>query len=341
MLQGFGLDENMLKSKITMILDRYDIMPRVTAIAVLDEVTNESLLKKFIIAKTVEGCSDKTLQYYRLICAQFLQRTGKNVRDITADDIRLYMALRHQRDGVTSVTVNSEIRCVSSFFAWMFNEEIISKNPMIKVQKMKEEKKQKHAFSDMEVELLRSACSDNRERAIIEVLLSTGCRVSEICHIRTGDLEEGSLIVHGKGNKDRRVYLNAKAVVAIRQYLAERKDTNPFLFPKAIPVTAADRTGVPQKDMHEWYKNPDYVDPSGHHETSSIEALVRKIGKRAGVKNVHPHRFRRTCATFALRHGMPIEQVSKMLGHEQLDTTKIYLDLDEKDLEAAHRKYVI
>lgn len=340
LLQGFELNENTLKSRITMILDRYEIMPRETAVAVLDEVTNENLLKKFIIAKAVEGCSARTVEYYTLCCKQIMQQIGKNLRDITADDIRLYMALRHQRDGVTSTTVNNEIRCMSSFFTWLLNEEFIDKNPMAKIQRMKEEKKQRKAFSDMEVELLRSACRDNRERAIIEVLLSTGCRVSEFCHIRISDIEEGSLVVRGKGDKDRRVYLNAKATVAIQQYLAERRDENPYLFPKGIGITKTDRHGVSQKDMHEWYKNPVYVDPNNCPIISSIEANVRKIGRRAGVKNTHPHRFRRTCATFALRRGMPIEQVSKMLGHEQLNTTKIYLDLDEKDLEAAHRKYV-
>lgn len=168
--------------------------------------------------------------------------------------------------------------------------------------------------------------------------MSTGCRVTELSMIRIDDLKEDKLIVHGKGQKDRTVYLNAKAQMAVKKYVQEREDSNPYLFPKGIWMDGA--KGMKRKEQGMWYKHPEYVQ-EGCTDKSSLESVVRKIGRRAGVEKCHPHRFRRTCATFALRRGMPLVQVSKMLGHENIDTTQIYLDLSEEELEQAHKKYVV
>ena len=176
------------------------------------------------------------------------------------------------------------------------------------------------------------------ETAIVEVLLSTGCRVSELCGIKIDDIEQGKCTVHGKGNKDRIVYFTAKAELAIRKLLEERHDSNPFLFPSGVNL--GDCLENKERSSPTWYQRPELIG-EGMRDKGAIESTVRKIGKRAGVENVHPHRFRRTSATLALRRGMPIELVSKMLGHEQLTTTQLYLDLNEDELEAAHRKYVV
>ena len=173
------------------------------------------------------------------------------------------------------------------------------------------------------------------------MLLSTGCRVSELCNIKISEIDGDKLTVHGKGNKYRTVYLNAKAIVAVENYMKERNDSNPYLFPGAVICFHGGDFKICPKDREKWYMNADKVDKERRYSTSGMEGKMRKIGKRAGVENVHPHRFRRTCATLALRRGMPLEQVSKMLGHEDLSTTQIYLDLSEEDLRMAHKKFVI
>ena len=178
---------------------------------------------------------------------------------------------------------------------------------------------------------------------MIEVLLSTWARVSEVAQIRIDDIHDNHLVVHGKGDKDREVYLNAKAILAVTNYIAERKDSNPYLFPRAKYAGDTRKMWGSTKRREEclWYKNADLVDETRHMEKSSIEGIVRDIGRRAGVPNTHPHRFRRTGATMALRNGMPLIQVSKLLGHENIGTTQIYLDVSDEELMQAHQRYVV
>lgn len=186
---------------------------------------------------------------------------------------------------------------------------------------------------DMEIEKLRVAARDIREKAIVELLLSTGCRVTELVNIKLSEIDDDKILVHGKGQKDRYVYLNARAKLAVDMYVEQRKDKNPYLFPKGI----FSKEGG---EKHNWWMNPQNV-VDGHTSTGAIEKITRSMAKRTGVERANPHKFRRTCATMALRRGMPIEQVSKMLGHECIATTQIYLDLTERDLKQAHEKYVI
>ena len=336
MLQRYDIDKNELQTSLTIALNDYEVTARETALAVRDEDKNAYYLRKFIIAKTVKGCTERTIGYYSTELRKIIDNIGKSVEDITADDIRYYLALRERRDKVSRTTMDNELRCLRSFFNWLQQEELLTRNPTVKLDKIKGPKKKKPAFTEMEVEKIRAACQNNKETAIVEVLLSTGCRVSELVCIQLQDIVENSLTVHGKGEKDRIVYLNAKAQIALEKYVKERNDSNPYLFPRMIAISKMDR-----KRLKNAYKYSENVLPDGHMDKSSVEQTVRKIAKRCDVVGAHPHRFRRTCATFALRRGMPIEQVSKMLGHEQIGTTQIYLDLDEKDLEQAHRKYVV
>lgn len=328
-----------IKMHLTLIFNNYEIMERETAVAVRDEEQNEYMMKKFIVAKMVEGKTERTIGYYKSTVQMVVDRIGKSVLEITTDDLRGYMAVRKLKDNVSEVTIGNEMRCMSSFFTFLQNEEMIVKNPCKAVQKVRPARVKKKAFSEMDVEKIRGACRSARETAIVEILLSTGCRVTELAEIKIADITKDSLVVHGKGKKDRTVYLNAKAQLATQKYLQERCDDNEYLLPKGIWFNKGDFR--PKDHMTpDWYKNPVLVG-MGRMEASSIEAVVRTIGKRAGVTKCHPHRFRRTCATFALRRGMPIEQVSKMLGHENISTTQIYLDLSEEDLHQAHKKYVI
>jgi len=325
--------------ELAIILKDYEIEGRRTELAIVNEDLNQSLVKKFLVAKTVRNCTKRTLEYYKACIDKFLMFVQKDIPDITADDIRLYMAVRLKKDGVSEVTVNSERRSLGSFFGWLYTEELIRHNPMAKIDRIKERKQKKEAFTEYEIELLRAACRSGMETAMVEIFLSTGCRVGELVLMKRSELNGERIVVHGKGNKDRTVYLNAKATLALRKYLGERSDNSDYIFPKATPPVKASGKARAKCMNSDWYKNPELI-IEGHRDISSTENTIRNIGKRAGVPHTHPHRFRRTCATLALRRGMPIEQVSKMLGHEEIATTQIYLDLSEADLETAHRKFV-
>lgn len=330
-----------IRARFIIILDDFKVEPKETALAVWTEGKNEWFLQKFLLAKAVAGLSKNTLNDYRKEISKALEAMGKDADAVTSEDVQVYLARTMQRAS-KRYAENARLD-LSSFFGWLHREELISKNPMYRVEKIKVQKQKKPAFTEMDVELIRAACRTNRERAIVEMLLSTGCRVSELVSVRIDDIDGDSINILGKGDKYRNVYLNAKASLALRLYLEERKDPNPYLFPRCA-ATPADKDGLWKlvaSKQAEWYKDPRLVEETGTPDKSVIETIVRQLGKRAGVEKCHPHRFRRTCATFALRRGMPIEQVSKMLGHANIATTQVYLDLSEEELAQAHRKYVV
>lgn len=334
-----GVEASDVKLRFSLILKDYDISAAERAVTVWNGDENEIILKRFLAAKIAKGCSEQTIKYYRTEIQKALLRIGKRYDEITADDIRLRMAERVYKEGASKTTANNEYRALSSFYGWLQTEEILLKNPMLKVDMMKEAKKKKEAFTDMDIERIRGACETHRERFMIELLLSTWCRVGEIVNISIEDIKGNELIVHGKGDKYRKVFLNAKAILAMERYLHERKDSNPYLFPKMDRTAFGTKSTNVNKKM--WYANKKNVDPDLPMDKSSFESVIRRIGKRAGVKNTHPHRFRRTGATFALRHGMQLTTVSNMLGHRSIETTQIYLDISDEELQAAHRKFVI
>jgi integrase/recombinase XerD len=340
-LSDCGIELQELKDILYIAMHNYEITTRSTEIAVLDKNQNEEMLKRFIITKKVAGRTEKTLKYYYSSCKNILECINKTYSDIRADDIRCYMAVRLQRDKVSKTTIANEIRCFSSFYTWLRNEDYISSNPMVKVERIKQAKTKKIALTEMEVEQLRNAAHDERETAIIEVLLSTGCRVAEIVQILLSEIDGNKILIHGKGQKERYCYLNAKALIAIERYIAKRNDANPYLFPKGQNLKEGLRSGTyhGQGRSRWWQQSENVLD--GHMDKGTVETIMRKIAKRAGVEKANPHKLRRTFATMALKRGMPIMQVSKLLGHEQLSTTQIYLDLSEDDLAQAHKKYVV
>lgn len=338
MMKAGVTDLNLMKARLTVILSDYKIEPKEEALVVWTEGKNDYYLKRFLLAKTVAGCTERTIQSYATYLKKFFADLGRDADAIPSVEIQAYLALNMQRCSATHA--DNIRRVLSSFYGWCQREELIPKNPMTKIENIKVRKKEKHAFSDVECELIRDACDNARDKAIVDTLLSTGCRVSELVSIKVLDIDGNRINILGKGKKYRNVYLNAKAQISIRNYLEERKDTNPYLFPKMNENCRSPEKFGQIRKMKDWYRIPEYVDPSAPCSTSGIESRTRAIGKSAGVENCHPHRFRRTCATSALNHGMPIEQVSKMLGHEQLSTTQIYLDLNEETLASAHGKYV-
>lgn len=314
-LMSCGIDPDTVKSKLVMILSNYEISKRTTEISVINEDDTSKYIRLFIINKRVAGRTERTVNHYKAELNRFFREVQKSPVNMTADDIKLYLAMKEVRDGSSKVYLQNILRVISSFYQWMTKEEHIAKNPMNKVDGIKIPKIKKHAFSEIEIELLRNKITDLRDKALLEVLLSTWCRVSEISNMNVEDIKsDNSMEVLGKGQKMRKVYLNAKAIVAIDDYLKSRTDSNKALF-------------VSKDKPHNRLKN------------SAIEIIMRNYGKDCGIENCHPHRFRRTGATFALKRGMPIEQVSTILGHESIETTQIYLDISEDDVAMAHRKY--
>ena len=330
-----------IKSSLYILLNEYEITNRSTELAEVQTDRNEYLLKSFLIAKKVKGCTEQTLRYYRTEVKKILEKIGKNAEEVTTDDIRYYMAVRQNRDKVSKVTIGSEIRAFGSFYNWLYAEELIRKNPMTRIDRIKIEKTKKEALTEMEIERLRLHARGEKEKLIIEVLLSTGCRVSELVNILLTDIDGEKVLVHGKGEKDRYVYLNAKAVLALESYMNQRKDRNPYLIPRMKTVRELSHKSGRKDRYQNLWKYPENICDGGHIDKATVEQITRRIAKRAGVEKANPHKFRRTCATMALRRGMPIEQVSKMLGHESIETTQIYLDLSEDELEQAHKKYVV
>ena len=324
-----------IKEEAYIILDDYEIQKRTTELITTDENRNEELIKTFLIAKHVKGCTATTIEYYKLELKKIILELGKTIDNITTQDIRYYLAKRQVQDKVTKTTIDNELRVLRSFFKFLTMEEIIVKDPTTKIDRIKVDKKKKKAFTDLEIERMRSYLKDDlRIKAMFELLLSTGCRISEANNIKIDDIQENKVNVLGKGNKERTVYLNAKAQLAILEYLEKRTDSNPYLFAKSNKKCKG-------KLKRNWWQDVKYVDEKEHVDNSAIESNFRQIAKKLGLESANPHRFRRTCATFALRRGMPIEQVSKMLGHESLETTQIYLDLTQEELENMHKKYVI
>lgn len=312
-------DDKKLRNLLWMEMYPYSIM-RIgeTEIMVRDETLNESALRMFFVAKSVQGCTKRTLAYYRNILTQFIVfLNNKPVNQITTNDIRYYFAIKKERDGNKDSEINNKRRVLSSFFGWMYEEEYIDKNPMNKIKQIRVEKRVKKPFKDVELEKLRYGAAENvRLTAILEVLLSTGCRISEVSGMNKNDLEGDEIVVYGKGKKERTVYLNAKAKLALERYLETREDSNKAMF------VSLDK---PHERLH----------------VSQMGKEIRELGRTCAVNDTHPHRFRRTAATMALNRGMPIDQVQLMLGHESIETTTLYAISAQEAVKANHKKYVV
>ena len=316
-LVGFEKDKlDKVKNSMYIVLNDYDIQEKSKELANVDIDLKTKAVQMFFVTKKVEGCTDKTLNYYHTVLKRFFSIITSELDRITADDIRYYIAYRATQDSLSKVSQDNELRTLKSFFKWCIGDEYITKNPTVTIKPIKKEKKYKKAFSEIEIEKIRQSADNFRDKAIIEVLNSTGVRVSELCQMKKTDIENDEILVFGKGEKERVVFLNAKAMFALESYLATRKDNRPELF---VSLKA----------------------PYNPIQKSSVEGIVRKLGEKAGVKNVHPHRFRRTAATLALNRGMPIEQVSQMLGHSKIETTTIYARSDLQNVKSSHKKYVV
>ena len=286
-------------------------------IAPKENIQNDDYLKLFLDAKRIEGCSERTLHYYKVTVEQMLKKISTPIRKITTDEIRTYLVEYQQHGGCSKVTIDNIRRNISSFFSWLEEEDYILKSPMRRIHKIKTKTVVKEVISDENMEKMRDACEEVRDLAIIDLLYSTGIRVGELVRLNIADvnIEQRECVVFGKGDKERRVYFDAKAKIHLLDYLASRTDNNPALF-------------VSLDSRHKRL------------EISGVEIRLRQLGRKLSLDRIHPHKFRRTMATRAIDKGMPIEQVQKILGHSQIDTTMQYAIVNQNNVKNSHQRYI-
>ena len=282
-----------------------------------DRNSNANLLKMFISAKDVEGCSSKTLKYYKEILEKFIKDIDKAIKDITTDEIRHYLTNYKEERGCSLTSIDNIRRVLSSFFKWLEDEDYILKSPIRRIHKIKTLKQVKEPFTDEEIEKMREECKNIRDLTIIEMLYSTGIRVGELINLNIKDVNfaERSCIVLGKGNKQREVYFDVKTKLHIQDYLKTRDDDNPALF-------------VSRNKPHQRLTS------------ATIEFFIRELGRSLNIEKAHPHRLRRSFASLAIDKGMPIEQVQRLLGHIKIETTMQYVMVKQSNVKFSHRKYI-
>lgn len=282
-----------------------------------EAILNDEYLKMFLNAKKIEGCSERTLKYYRVTVEHLLKNVTTQIRKITTEEIRNYLVEYQKINNCSKVTIDNIRRNISSFFTWLEEEDYILKSPMRRIHKIKTKTVVKEVISDEAIEKMRDFCKEKRDIAIIDLLYSTGIRVGELVNLNISDLnlEQRECIVYGKGDKERRVYFDAKAKIHLQDYIQSRTDDNPALF---VTLDA----------------------PHTRLKISGIEIRLRELGRTLGLTKIHPHKFRRTMATRAIDKGMPIEQVQKILGHSQIDTTMQYAIVNQTNVKTSHQKYI-
>ena len=282
-----------------------------------DSELKQNYVDLFLSAKRIEGCSEKTLKYYKSTIEAMLDELNTDVKHIVTDDIRRYLTVYQENKKLSKVTIDNVRRILSSFFSWLEDEDYILKSPVRRIHKVKMIKNIKETYSDEELELMRDNCTELRDLAMIDLLASTGMRVGEMVLLNRNDIDfnERECIVFGKGSKERVVYFDARTKIHLQNYFNSRMDDNPALF-------------VSLKSPHERLK------------IGGVEVRLREFGKQLGLQKVYPHKFRRTLATMAIDKGMPIEQLQHLLGHQKIDTTLQYAMVKQSNVKIAHRKYI-
>lgn len=303
-----------LEQAMENVLQNYEITGINTGFA---EEDNKTLLDAFLSSKRIEGCSEKTLKYYRTTLETMLASLEKNVRRVFTEDLRTYLTEYQNRNQCSKVSIDNIRRILSSFFAWLEDEDYIVKSPVRRIHKVKTATCIKETYTDENLERMRDNCENLRDLAIIDMLASTGMRIGEMVLLNRRDINfnERECVVFGKGDKERVVYFDARTKLHLQEYLEGRQDKNPALF-------------VSLKAPYERVK------------IGGIETRLREIGKKLNIIKVHPHKFRRTLATMAIDKGMPIEQLQRLLGHQRIDTTLQYAMIKQSNVKIAHKKYI-
>jgi len=317
-MDGFLCEEQVrrLRDAVQVVLNGYTV-GRILTDSERQREDNEQLLSAFLSAKKVEGCSEKTLDYYRATLKKMLSGIDKGITDISTNDVRQYLSDFKEARGSSKVTIDNIRRIFSSFFSWLEEEDYIAKNPVRRIHRVRVDSLVKEIISDESMEVLRDSCTEMRDLAMIDILASTGMRVGELVRMNISDIDfqERQCVVFGKGNKERIVYFNARAKIHLSNYLQSRTDSNLALF-----VSLSE--------------------PFNRLSISGVEKRLRILGNRINIAKVHPHKFRRTLATTAIDRGMPIEQVQKLLGHVKIDTTLHYAMVGQNNVKNSHRKFI-
>lgn len=282
-----------------------------------DVVENKEYLNKYLSAKQVEGCSHRSITCYKSTIEKMFSIIDIPIRKFTTDIVREYLKEYQKINNCSKVTIDNIRRNLSSFFSWLEEENHILKNPVRRIKKIKVGLTVKEIISDEKIEIIRDSCGNSRDLAITDMLYSTGIRVGELVNLDITDINfhERECIVYGKGDKERRVYFDAKTKLHLMKYLGERNDSS-----KALFVT-----------LNKPYKRL---------QISGVEISIRKLGRKSGCEKIHPHKFRRTMATRAIDKGMPIEQVQQLLGHQQIDTTMKYAMVNQNNVKNSHKKFI-
>ena len=279
----------------------------------VSDTRNDDMLDCFLDALRIEGKSPKTLEHYKYVLTRMMNDIAVSTRQITVHHLRNYLAKEKGR-GIADKTLEGVRNCMASYFNWLQRESLIEKNPIVNLGTIKCAKKKKLIFTDVELDNLKSSCKTKRDKAIICFLITTGCRISEVTSLdrENIDFNRKECIVHGKGNKERRVYFDDITAMALKKYLEERTDDNPALF-----------IG----------KRMERLLPGG------VRDMLNVLAKAAGVEHCHPHKFRRTLATNLAKRGMPIQKIAAILGHEKIDTSMQYIVQNDEDIKISYKMY--
>lgn len=308
-------NEQKEKLKEVLLYTFYNI--EVTSIK--DELVEDTTdyTKMFIAAKRIEGCSERTLNYYETTIKTMVDKLSKKVNSIETEDLRNYLSEYQAKNNCSKVTIDNVRRILSSFFAWLEDEDYIMKSPVRRIHKVKATQTVKETYTDEELEEMRDACVEIRDLVMVDFLASTGVRVGELVNLDRVDIDmqERSCVVLGKGGKEREVYFDARTKIHLQNYLNSRIDNNPALFVSLLR-------------------------PYDRLKISGVEIRLRELGKRINIKKIHPHKFRRTMATKAIDKGMPIEQVQVLLGHRKIDTTLQYAMVNQNNVRNSHKKFI-
>ena len=309
--------DNAQLQKLQEVLERSLYNCEISGKVTVAEDDSQKLIDSFVYAKRIEGCSEKTLKYYRTTIEAMAEAIDKGVRHMQTDDLRAYLTEYQEKHGSSRVTIDNIRRILSSFFSWLEDEDYILKSPVRRIHKVKTASNIKETYSDETLELMRDSCSEMRDLAMIDLLASTGMRVGEMVLLNRDDVDfaERECVVFGKGDKERMVYFDARTKLHLQTYLDSRNDNNPALI---VSLKA----------------------PFSRLSIGGVETRLQELGRQLGVHKVHPHKFRRTLATMAIDKGMPIEQLQQLLGHKRIDTTLQYAMVKQSNVKLAHRKYI-
>lgn len=309
---------NKLKESLIINFEKLDFILKTDDLKHQEELDeNTSIIESFISSKQIEGCSDRTIKYYKEIIDKFNDSFDKSIKKITTEEIRSYLSNYKEMSTCGSTTIDNIRRVLSSFFSWLEDEDYIIKSPIRRIHRIKTPTTVKEVLTDENLEKLRDECENIRDLSLIELLISTGMRVGELVNLNISNLnfEDRSCIVLGKGNKEREVYFDAKTKLHLKEYISKRNDNNDALF-------------VSLREPHQRLS------------ISGIELIVRNLGVNTNINKVHPHKFRRTLATMAIDKGMPVEQVQKLLGHVKIETTMHYAMVNQSNVKISHRRYI-